>query len=220
MSAILKYDNKNVSIDVLSEQDIMHINYFSKGSFYELKLLNKIKSFEKSGVYIDLGANVGNHSLFFGLFCPVTKVIAIEAEKNIFNVLHNNLLRNLDNNKFVTYNCAISDFDGFVSMSLVSNINAGSTHISEINNGDTKCTTLDNLIGDLNDIAVIKMDIEGYELKALTKATKIIENNKPIIITEVKNNNEFNDLKFFLGKYGYTCDAINYANTPTYIWVA
>lgn len=36
-----------------------------KGEFYENRLLEKIKQMELDGTYIDCGANIGNHSVFF-----------------------------------------------------------------------------------------------------------------------------------------------------------
>lgn len=218
VNSIIKHNESLINISTLSKDDIMYKNYFSRGLFYEHRLLEKIKSMNIPGRYIDIGANVGNHALYFSIFCLSEKVLCIEAEKSIFNILEHNLKFNLSSEKFEVYNLAISNFNGFVTMSDVSAVNAGATHVTKIGYGDTKCTTIDELFGGLTDVGLIKMDIEGHELKALLSAKKVIENNHPVIITEIKNESDFKDIEMYLKQYGYKTDKINYANTPTFIW--
>ena len=155
MINLIKYGCKDVILNPFSYEDIMYKNYFSKGNFYEIRLLEKIKTLNLNGVYIDVGANVGNHSLFFSLFCNASKVISIEADENIYNLLNRNLSDNLSTEKYQTHNYAISDFNGYVTMSPVLGVNAGATHILSTSEGRTKCTTLDYLLNDVGNIVLI-----------------------------------------------------------------
>jgi FkbM family methyltransferase len=217
--AKIKYNGQTIIIKTLYDNELLNRKYYSKGGFHEIRLLEKIKQLNRKGVYIDVGANVGNHSIFFGLFCPSTKVISIEAEKKIVGVLTENLSKNLTDNKYEIYNYAISDFNGFVEMSNVIEGNPGSTHVLNEGKGDVECTTIDDLLSDVTNIAVMKFDIEGHEIKALKKSTEIIKKYKPIIITEIKKRQDFNVISEILNEYGYKCDNVNYAITPTYIWI-
>lgn len=214
-----EYEGKEIKISTLFKEDMLYNKYFKYGKIYEEGLLNKIKEYNKKGIYVDLGANVGNHSIFFSLFCPVTKLISIEAEPTICKILEHNLGLNISNYDYEIINKAVSDFNGFVKMNSLSEENVGSTYIYSKNGGDVECTTLDDLLGHLTDVVVLKIDIEGEEHNAIKKSDKFFKNNSPIVIAELKNNDQFNEFKDIISKYGYTTDGKNYAISPTYIWI-
>ena len=52
--------------------------WWLKDTFYELKLLDKIKSLNLNGTYVDAGAHFGNHSIYFSKFCDSKKVVSIQ----------------------------------------------------------------------------------------------------------------------------------------------
>jgi FkbM family methyltransferase len=218
IESIIKHDGKEIKIATLYKTDILYNRCFKNGIFYEQNLLNKVKSFNKEGIYVDLGANVGNHSLFFGLFCPSTKIISIEAEPEIAKVLEHNLSRNIPE-KYEIINKAVSDFNGFVEMDGLVQRNVGGTSINSKGVGNVECVTLDDILGNLTNVAVLKMDIEGEEHNAIRKSEKFFSNNSPVVIAELKDRNQFNEFKSLIGKYGYTTDGINYAVSATYVWV-
>ena len=51
------------------------------GRHYEYDLLWAIAEKAPEGIYFDVGAHVGNHTSFFALECPSTKVIAVEPHQ-------------------------------------------------------------------------------------------------------------------------------------------
>ncbi|MHC4728168.1 MAG: FkbM family methyltransferase, partial [Planctomycetota bacterium] len=57
---------------------------------------------------------------------------------------------------------------------------------------------------DIESVDIIKMDVEGHELKALAGAEKIISNGSPIIFYEVKHGNDLHpELIDAFEKLGY-----------------
>lgn len=185
-------------------------------TFYELNLLNKIASLNIGGVYIDGGANIGNHSVFFNHHCPSEKVYSIEIHPDIYNTLVNNL----DNNscsKCIPINIGLNDCDKNVKLSDLCETNIGMTHIIS-EDGDIPVKKLDDIIPENENVTLIKLDIEGYEKNALMGAEQIIKRCKPIVIAEMSSEHLYTEFDYQMNKYGYYCDKINYGTTPTYIW--
>jgi FkbM family methyltransferase len=135
----------------------------------------------KKGFAIDVGANIGNHTLYFSKFFK--KVFSFEANKDIFQVL--NLNSRLKSNIKV-YNYAASDQNkkGFLDID-ISNISGSGLSNNIINfKSNTKCKKLDSLFKNEKKIQLIKIDVEGKELEVLLGAKNILLNNMPIILFE------------------------------------
>ena len=72
-SYIFYYDNKFLNFNFIEGDWIS--KSWEKKEFYELKLLEKIRYLNIKGVYIDVGAHHGNHSIYFDKFCKSEKVV-------------------------------------------------------------------------------------------------------------------------------------------------
>lgn len=80
--------------------------------------------------------------------------------------------------------------------------------------------TLDNLLKNEENISIIKLDIENYEYYALLGAQNIINKHRPVIVIELhKTNPYYNEIINFLDKNNYKTDGINYASSPTFIYM-
>lgn len=62
--------------------------------WYEHGLLDILKDLNKEGVYVDVGGNIGNHSLYFLNHCKSTKLYVFEPEDFCFELLRKNLETN------------------------------------------------------------------------------------------------------------------------------
>ena len=139
---------------------------------------------------IDLGANIGSHSILLSRLVSEGKVFSFEPQSLTFSLLQNNLLLNLCENVFA-YKFAISDTElKTVSMEIFSysglNINNGEVSISQnATVGDlTISKRLDDL--DLPPIKFIKIDIQGSEVGALNGAKKTIARYRPTMFIEIE----------------------------------
>jgi FkbM family methyltransferase len=135
----------------------------------------------QQSVVLDIGANIGNHSLFFSPHCM--RVVAYEPNPRTFKVLSLNseLASNID-----CRNKALSDATGRARLSQSpENMGASSLSSAVSREGEVLvdiCALDDEL--DLGPVRLIKMDIEGHELKALKGAQALITRTRPIILFE------------------------------------
>jgi FkbM family methyltransferase len=151
--------------------------------------LSRIKPRIFQGTAVDIGANIGNHSLYFAdLF---KSVYSFEPHPRAFGLLS---INSELNSNIKPVNIGISDVAG--KLYLCSNVqNIGNSHLSEDDPGSAhlvRVATLDESMDPAEDITLVKLDVEGHELKALLGSRKIIEKNKPIIMFE-QHKNDFID---------------------------
>lgn len=215
------YNNEKVYFNYVLGDHIS--NSWKNNIFYETKLLEKIKSLNLNGLYVDVGAHHGNHSIYFEKFCNSEKVISIEGNPFNFNYLKMNITQNKCKN--ILFNIIVSDKENETLTIQYDMINTGSSMV--VNSTDTNknhinntTTTLDNLLKNEENISLIKLDIENYEYYALLGAQNIINKHRPVIIIELHRNNPYyNEIINFLDKNNYKTDGINYAWSPTFIYV-
>lgn len=154
---------------------------------------------------LDIGANIGNHSLYFS--SCFSKCISFEPNPRTFSVLEINS-RLVDN--IIPMNIGLSDKKGIAP--LYTNFqNVGASSLSGDWNAavDSSCDIqldrLDDVIDKGEKIGLIKMDVEGHEWFVLKGAEKVIKDNKPIIIFEHNTAEEDNNMDVInlLNSYGY-----------------
>lgn len=218
------YDKKKIYFDSVKNDYIA--NSWKNKTFYELKLLEKIRSLNLNGSYVDVGSHHGNHSIYFNKFCNSDKVISIEGNPFNFNYLKKNLTQNKCK-KISLINTIISDKE---NVTLTMEYNMNNTGMSRVISSKKNITnlesiitnktdTLDNLLKNEKNISLIKFDIENYEYYALMGCQNIIIKHKPIIIIEMhKSNPHYDKIINFLKKNNYKTDGINYCGTPTFIY--
>ena len=79
---------------VQNRRDLIQSYHFS-GEFYEVKELDIIqKHFKENGVFVDIGANVGNHTIFASKVLNAKKVIPFELHPDALAVLTTNIALN------------------------------------------------------------------------------------------------------------------------------
>lgn len=196
--------------------------HWKEGRFYELRLLDKIKSLNLKGTYVDVGAHHGNHSVFFDKFCNSEKVISIEGNPFNFNYLKENTT--LNNCNCLLYNDIISDKQGETLAMKYGLGNTGCSQVIGINEktGLRRITnttnTLDNILKNEERISLIKLDIENYEYFALLGGEEIISKHHPVIVIELHKGKHYDDIKNILKKHNYKTDNRSYAISPTFIY--
>jgi len=148
-------------------------------------------------VFVDVGANVGSHSLRVAhdYAASGVKVMAIEADSEAYRAL----VRNIKCNKLTNVNAikiAVSDYKGTTALyersydgtrvgtglhSIMTQIVPGSFSISNRKSVEIACNTLDNIMFGYR-ADVVKIDIEGAEVLALRGATNILRRIRKIIV--------------------------------------
>ncbi|MBW4708893.1 FkbM family methyltransferase [Roseobacter sp. YSTF-M11] len=184
-----------VTFCVDMERDPVQRNH-RRGTFYELNELRAlIPIFPKGGTFADIGANVGNHSLFAAIFLGAKRVIPVEPNRKAYNLLVNNVVVNglrevVDLTKL---GVGVSDASsgGFAMEKRERNLGGAKMLPGK---GDLHVFRADELLAD-DTPDFIKIDVEGMEMQALAGLSGVLARCRPILMIEVDNENEaaFND---------------------------
>jgi len=160
------------------------------GTFYEQEELEILRAHvPKSAVFVDIGANVGNHCLFAGLVLKARKIIPFEPNPLAYRLLMMNILLNGLQKKttFDQLGFGLSDVEaaGFGMEERHKNLGAAKMLAGQ---GDIAVST-----GDLRLARVkpnfIKIDVEGMEMGVLRGLEKTIKHAKPRMFIEVDREN-------------------------------
>lgn len=173
-----------------------------KGVFYEQPFLQYIRSLEVPGVYVDIGAAIGTHTIYFAMLCNADRVYAFEPLRHNFDRLNSNLTLNNLTDRVVPMKLAVSDQAGEMRLTLA--------QFSEVVPTDR----LDNLIHE--PVSVIKIDVEGMEPQVLRGMGRILTTDRPRIFAEAGTAAELAGIRLVLGRYGYGPTGRVFNSTPTY----
>ena len=157
----------------------------------EERVFNKIDC--SNSTCLDIGANIGNHSVFFANF--FSNIYSFEPYPDSYYLLKFNS-KNFNNIK--TFNFGASDVDENQYMYIATNTTMSRNTLfsdrveaKKVDQIDPKkigveLKNLDNLLKEnkVKKISFIKIDIEGYEYKALIGLKNTIINDSPIIALE------------------------------------
>jgi FkbM family methyltransferase len=175
------------------------------GNFFEFYMLESIARLPyRPGLFLDVGANTGNHTVFFSRYCNADEVWAYEPVKSTFEVLKANVTAHAKR-PVKLFNCAVGAEKGKVNFSDGENsaINKIIPGIGEV--------TMETLNIDAK-VGLIKIDVEGHEVEVLKGAQKMLNRDKPELFVE--NFGKPEDLLPLLPE-GYK--VVNrYNNAPTY----
>lgn len=151
------------------------------------------------GVMLDIGANIGTHSIFYAqrglVHCFEPNPIAYKC-----------LLHNLRNSSAFLYNAAVGSEEGSADL-VVGDKNYGAAFTTQ--GTSVPVITVDGL--GLASCNYIKIDVEGDELAVLQGAEKTIEQFRPVLCVEVNRHTllrkglEPRDVYNHLEDRGYRC---------------
>ena len=209
-------------------------NWSRKRTFFELDLLERIRRMALEGTYIDVGANLGNHALFFQHFTRCKNLICVEPHPISGEYLEQNLRRNEWEGMppWVLHQCAAAEYPSTRLLGGDYDGNTGSIHLLGATPEDptwvtpteapsylVPCRPLDHIAqGSVGEISLLKLDIEGYEHEAIKGARGILTRHLPVVVAELATAELRALFEAQLLPYGYKVEG-RYAVTPTYIYV-
>lgn len=172
---------------------------------------------ESETVFIDIGANSGLYSCYIASTCGRNSiVIAIEPNPNMVErILYNHQIQDkyirTKNTKFIIEQCAVSDDENISILDLSEGVGSASLHVSEKSDNkiEVKTKTLLSILhsNNIKKINTLKIDIEGYEDRALIPFFKNAEKTlypKAIVIEYTSSDQWEVDILNFLIDIGYT----------------
>jgi len=164
----------------------------------EVKVLSKFMD-EKNQVFLDIGTNIGYHSVGMHLATDC-QVLGFEPNFKHFSVAAYNcklfpkiqLINRAVSNKESKF--FMKDFDESMDS------NYGDIHISD-EGREVESVVIDKM--NISRCNVMKIDVEGHELEVLEGATKTISKTRPVIMYEAMEWDVWTECYSFMAKKRY-----------------
>jgi len=179
------------------------------GILFEKFILSYVRQYiDPTKNILDIGANIGVHSIVYSNYLTTGNVYSFEPQKEVYNLLCQNIeINNCFN--VIPYNFGASNEDNifFMNANYEEKLNQGAFRICNQLEHSTgiyiECKKIDDLI--LSNIGYIKIDVEGHELEALYGMTNTILNEHPTILIEIHESSPTkNDVFKFFENHSYT----------------
>jgi FkbM family methyltransferase len=181
---------KEVYFFVVNQHDEIQ-RYHAQGQFYEIEELGIISGcFPRGGVFVDIGANVGNHTIYVCNYLHPTQVIVIEPNPLAIPILKINLALNGLGRQVDLSHLGVGFSDAAsIAHALVPKNNLGGAvmRITDQPNGLPLVRGDDILLQRRVDF--IKLDVEGMEMPVLAGLAGTIAKWRPAMFIEVENIN-------------------------------
>ena len=171
--------------------DIYIRNHMMGGQVFESHIINgTIKSYvQKSQYVVDVGANIGCHTISYANFNPKCEVWSFEPQEKLHGILSRNVERNNMADRVHVFKCGLGHEGRDATMSSLDKVydanqrghNKGGLGIGE--GGEAiSIRTLDSL--DLPGLDFLKIDVEGAEGLVIQGGAETIKKYKPVIFFE------------------------------------
>lgn len=182
----------------LIEQSIIH-----RRSFFHYTSLEMARSLipMKGDVILDIGAYIGNHTVFYSKICGAAKVYCFEPIPSSFRALTKNVQINAVD--AVLHNCGLGSEHRRARGDINSN-NVGGSHLIPDEAGSILIKPLDSF--DLPRFTFMKIDVEGMADQVLLGGRETILGYKPRIVVEAFQQ-EFVKVNAILESLGYSKQA-------------
>lgn len=161
------------------------------GAFYESEELEIIEAHFKGGVFVDIGANIGNHTVFVSKYLGAERIIVIEPNPKAIYMLKKNIaINNLENvdTQFLGLGLGAKP-DRAVIVTPEHNLGGAKLKRPEDSAGSIKVVTGDSLLSETR-VDFLKIDVERMDMLVLSGLKRTIDKHRPTIFIEVESYNE------------------------------
>lgn len=194
---------ETVRFTIRGNKNIGLAMHHAAGHFWEEEELGYLKEKIPPGkVIIDIGANVGNHLVYFGKFMAPKEIIPFEPHPAALEQLRENIaLNNLSSVNQDYLGVGLGAKRG--SFSLVENMDIVQASLITSDTGMIQVFALDEMIK--GPVHFIKIDVEGMEMEVLKGARETLMRERPLIMVEVHDQHE-EELTKMLHELGYVVE--------------
>ena len=184
ISHVKKFGKEAVFL-VRDQKDYIQ-SHFLAGNYYAEDELKIIQQYYVGGTFVDVGANVGNHSLFAAIVLKAPKVFAVEPFPEAYRILRCNIALNDLASTITHLPMALSSSEGLGSMKALDG-NIGLAILSE-GPGDIPIHIGDHVF-QTEKVGFVKIDVEGSEMMVLNGLYETMARCRPPAMIEVDNEN-------------------------------
>jgi len=177
-----EYDNIPVKMFLpTGPDDLIQRDIIWKRSFFHAESLEMIRELMpmRGERILDIGAYIGNHTVYFSKICGAAEVESFEPIRASFRALSRNVELNQVNAKL--HNVGLGALEKN-ARATVNSANAGGSSLTPAVDGGIKVVPLDSL--PIEPFRCMKIDVEGMALEVLQGARESIQNNRPSIVVE------------------------------------
>jgi len=170
-------------------------------SFYEQGMLEYIyQNFDQSLNFVDVGAHIGNHTVFFSVVCKANRVDSFEPNPMVRRVLEENVSINHLYNT-VIHGTALGASNGNGTLEMGPWPHSGMTKVKTCESGKVVIRPLDSVVEEPVDI--LKIDVEGMAGEVLSGAKRLLVENRPTLFVECADEKEFDEVMDVIQPLGY-----------------
>lgn len=170
--------------------DLVQSYIVDNDMFFEEDILVKLDEYISDDfVILDIGANIGNHSLYWSKKRNIRKIYCFEPIVDTFAILQKNIQLNALEKSVQPINIGLSDEKTMAKIQTFRYSNIGGTSINKDMSGNLQLDRLDNIEIKEQKIDFVKIDVEGHEISVLKGAENTIKKYRPIIFIESFSNN-------------------------------
>ena len=186
---------------------------------YEEAFLEHIRSLDRRGEYVDIGAHLGTHTVWFARLCPSSKVHSFEPVSRFADVVRRNVAANGLSDRVMVHQVGLSDRAGRAVNRLSPEHQKGFVADPGWAEESFDIVRLDDVLRG-RPIAVIKLDVEGMEAAALRGASRLLSRWRPVVYAEAHSPELVAEIEQVLRPYGYRATGNVFNASPTYEFVA
>lgn len=192
---------------VSSDLDTIQMEMTRTRTFYEVAELEFLRCLIPEGAHVvDVGANIGNHTVYFQQVCRARRVTVFEPNPAVIGELLYNLKQNGCDSTYTGHlGVALGATPGRASIVISSQDqatrNRGGARITTDPQGSIRIIRLDSL--DFEPIDLLKIDVEGMALEVLEGATGLFEKGfRPVLFVELERI-QLPAFEAWATRYGY-----------------
>ena len=190
-----------------------------KDQVYEESFLEHIRSLDRRGDYVDIGAHLGTHTVWFAALCPSSQVHSFEPVSRFADVVRRNVTANDLSDQVTVHQVGLSDRAGRAVNRLSPEHQKGFVSDPGWAEESFDIVRLDDVLRG-RPIAVIKLDVEGMEAAALRGAGRLLSRWRPVVYAEAHSPQLVEEIEQVLRPFGYRATGNVFNSSPTYEFVA
>ena len=190
--------------DLIQQRIFWNKNYFERN---ELEIVcrhfhnGEIGRIVKNSNVLDIGSNIGNHTLYFLNECGAKHVYCFEPVRDTFHILQENIRINHLESRTTLMNVGVGSKRCSARVSSYTKNNTGMTTLNLSKDGNIQIVSIDELKS-LQKIGLIKIDVEGFEEEVVKGMLNTLRKDRPYIFIEIQNEH-FDKINSLLKENGY-----------------
>ncbi|MFC3073662.1 FkbM family methyltransferase [Shinella pollutisoli] len=196
--------------------DYIQKKVYQSGVAYELDMLRDMAGrLEPGDLVLDVGANVGNHSLYLAAVCGC-HVVAYEPNTHLADAIVQSAKLNGLGKQIRVHAKGVGEVVGKGQFEKKIEENLGGQKLIP-GQGDLAITTLDRSKFE-QPVKAIKIDVEGMEMSVLRGADRLIARDRPAFYIECMAEDDFHNAMAFLSARNYLFWG-TFNATPTHLFL-